>query len=72
MTKKKTSQKRKTYLEDIPIVVAKVKTKKFDPSEKLRDRDFVSQAILEALSDGESEIALEILNAFTRRSSQAP
>ncbi len=68
MTKKKTLKKREECFNDIPIVKPskQVKVKKFDPEEKLRDKNFVAQALFDALSEGDEEAALEIINAYVQ------
>lgn len=68
MAKRKTSKEPEECFEDIPIVTPskEVKVKRFDPESKLRDRDFVAKALFEALSDGDEEAALEIINAYVR------
>jgi probable addiction module antidote protein len=67
MVKKKTSKKLKECFEDVPIVrptSKKVKVRRFDPDSKLRDKNFVAQALFEALSEGDEEAALEIIIAY--------
>ena len=65
MTKRKTSKKREFSLKDIdPIQVkAGVSFLKHSPKESLKDPDFVFQALIQALKDGDSEAFKEILSA---------
>ena len=68
MAKKKISKKPEGCFEDLPIVTPSkvVKTKRFNPETKLTDRAFIATALFEALSDGDEEAALEIINAYVK------
>ena len=66
MRKKKKSKKRGFCLEGYPSVTLKkgIKTRKFNPSEKLSDFNLVASAFFEALQDDDVEGALEILEGY--------
>lgn len=68
MPKKKISKKRAECIDDMPIVVSskKMKTKRFNPSSRLKDKDFIAKALFEALTEGDAEAALEIINAYVK------
>ena len=67
MGKPKTSKKRvvssKNILKDneLPVLSPKVKAKDYSPSEELKNRKFIAEAITDALMDGDADAVREIL-----------
>lgn len=53
-------------MSDMPILTSKrgVKTKKFDPSKKLRDPNFVAKAFFQALLDNDVDAALDAISGY--------
>lgn len=66
MLKKKTSKKQDLCLDDLPIVSPRkgLKTKKFNPKDRLSDPEFVAIAFFQALADNDTEAALDALDGY--------
>jgi len=66
MAKKRTSERQAGCLDEMPIVSPKkgLKTKKFDPKERICDPEFVALAFFQALAENDTEAALDALNGY--------
>lgn len=63
MTKKKTSKKREVSFKDMPILTLKkeIKATKFNPSERMRSKEYISKALWDCLVANDVEGFKEIL-----------
>ncbi|MCB0348926.1 MAG: DUF1492 domain-containing protein [Bdellovibrionales bacterium] len=67
MDKRKTLKKqRHLFVKDMPIVKLKkgVKVSAHDPHEKLKDKDFIYNALLECLKAGDSQAFLDVIDSY--------
>lgn len=66
MAKAKTSKKQKPFsIDDLePVKLKKgVETKKHDPDKKLRDPEFIREALMQCMLDGDTEAFKDIVKA---------